>query len=79
MMKYGDKNVPCYGCERRHVESGYNCHSDCSAYKEYKEKCAGEAAAVREKKGYEAEYTDTRIRGLAKTKRKKIRQNVWRG
>lgn len=78
-MKYGDKNVPCYGCDKRRAESGYNCHSDCPEYKEYKAKCEGEAAVVREKKGYEAEFTDTRIRALTKTRRKKTKQNVWRG
>ena len=79
MMKDVDRSIPCYGCEKRHVESGYNCHSDCPDYKKFKDKCADEAKVVREIKAHEAEYTDTRIRALKKTRRKKTKQNVWRG
>lgn len=73
------KDVPCYGCEKRHVEHGYNCHSDCPEYKEYHEKRVAQLETMNKKRDEEAMVVSTRLRAICKNKREKRSQNAWKG
>lgn len=64
---------PCYGCERRCVKSGYNCHSDCPDYKDYKQEAEKRAELIRKKKAEESLFIDTRLKAIRKTQKK----NKW--
>ena len=69
MMRDVDKRVPCYNCAKRHVESGYNCHSDCPDYKVYKDAVEDEARTIREIKARENDFTEARSRAFVKTQK----------
>lgn len=71
-----DKDVPCYGCERREPL----CHSSCEAYKAYKQKREDKAKVIREQRANEAMMTDVQIRSVKRmTKDKSIsKQIAWR-
>ena len=56
------KEVPCYGCEKRH--SG--CHSECESYKEYHDKRTAKCELLSKKRAEEAMITDTRIKSMNK-------------
>lgn len=72
-------NAPCWGCTRRRDEDGYNCHSDCPDYKEYREKLDAEADLIRHKKAEDQLLTDTRIRSVEKATKMKPKQTAGRG
>ena len=36
-MRKINKDVPCYGCQKRWATSKDSCHSSCEAYKAYKQ------------------------------------------
>lgn len=74
-----DKNVPCYGCEKRHVEHGYNCHSDCPEYKEFHEERVAKIAQIRHKKNEEAMVKEIHIRAAQKIQKKKRTKSYWKG
>jgi hypothetical protein len=74
-----ENNVPCYGCEKRRAENGYNCHSDCPDYKAFKEEQTNRAESIRKKKAEEADITDFRIQSMARGTRDKSKQNAWKG
>lgn len=80
MMKDVDRSCPCYGCNKRHAEHGYNCHSDCSEYKEYKAKAASENELIRRKKAEEADAIGVRITSIKRNKREKETEKCrWKG
>ena len=70
-----DKNVPCYGCDKRIT----GCHSSCESYKEYHERNAARAELLRSKRTANAIFTDTRIRAINKTAGKRHSQRAWKG
>ena len=71
---------PCYGCERRCVKSGYNCHSDCPDYKEYHDRNAARAELIRAKRAEDSIILDTRLKSMRKTQKKKAKQMAyWKG
>lgn len=76
MMRDIDKRVPCYNCDKRHVESGYNCHSDCPDYKVYKDAVEDESRIIREKKARENDFTEAKARAVARTQRLKQRMRI---
>lgn len=73
------KEVPCYGCEKRHVEHGYNCHSDCPEYKEYHDNRTAKLEFLTKKRSEEAMVVNTRLRAINKNKRGKKIQSAWKG
>lgn len=71
---------PCYGCERRCVTSGYNCHSDCPDYKEYHEERVAECALMRKKRLEDADFKGVRIKSIRKSqKAKELQKCYWKG
>lgn len=70
---------PCYGCEKRRVVSGYNCHSDCPEYKAYHERNAERSEMIRKKKAEEHDYVDMKLRAVNKTLGKKHMPGYWKG
>ena len=70
---------PCYGCERRCVKSGYNCHSDCPDYKEFHDKNCERSNIIRKKRGEDAEFKSVRVHSIAKSQKRKIKQTYWKG
>ena len=79
-MRDVDKRVPCYnngmGCDRRCVTSEYNCHSDCPAYKEYKDMVEEEARTIREKKARENDFTEAKAKAVARTQKLKQKERI---
>ena len=73
------ENDPCYGCEKRRVISGYNCHSDCPEYKAYHERNAERSEMIRKKKAEEHDYVDMKLRAVNKTLGKKHMPGYWKG
>lgn len=73
------ENNPCYGCTERRVADGYNCHSDCQKYAEYRRKLTDNAELIRQKKSEEGLVTDTKVRAMQKALRKKGKQSAWKG
>jgi hypothetical protein len=55
-----DKNVPCYGCERRNA----HCHSSCEDYKKFKQMRDEENAVIRKHKEEDRDFTSVRIASL---------------
>lgn len=55
-----DKNVPCYGCERRSA----TCHSSCEDYKVYKQEREAQAEMIRKNKQEDNMVTEIRIRSI---------------
>ena len=75
-----DKESPCLGCEKRHAEHGYNCHSDCLEYKEYHEERVAECALFRKKRMQDAEAQSVRLRSIRKSqKAKEVQRCYWKG
>lgn len=70
---------PCYGCVKRRVVSGYNCHSDCPDYKAYHERNAERSEMIRKKKTEDAEFVDMKIRSVNKTAGRQHKQGYWKG
>ena len=70
---------PCYGCTERHVEKGYNCHSDCPRFIKASEKNKEKNAMIRKQKADEAMFTEVRIRSIEKATKEKMKRNVWKG
>ena len=84
MMKEFDRSCPCYnegkGCNKRHVTSTYNCHSDCPEYKEWADDLASENELVRQRKAAEADVNGVRIKSIKKTqKEREIQKCRWGG
>lgn len=80
MMKDVDRSCPCYGCNKRHAEHGYNCHSDCPEYKKWADKIASENELVRRKKAEEADDIGVRITSIKRNKREKETEKCrWKG
>lgn len=80
MMRNGDKKGPCYNCIKRHVEHGYNCHSDCPQYISYYEENAAISKIIRDKRAEDSMILDTRLKALYKTQKKKSKQGAyWKG
>ena len=75
-----DKDSPCHGCEKRHVENGYNCHSDCPDYTAYHEGRVAECSLLRKKRLQDAEAKSVRIRSMKKSQRaKEVQKCYWKG
>ena len=72
------KDVSCYGCEKRHVEHGYNCHSDCPDYKAFHEERTAKIALFCKKRNEEAMVVDARLRAIRKTSGEKAIQTCRR-
>lgn len=64
------KEVPCYGCDKRHVEHGYNCHSHCPQYQEFHEGRVAKLAQIRHKRIEEGMADDVHIRSVQKIKKR---------
>jgi hypothetical protein len=62
---------PCYMCERRHVTSDYNCHSNCPDYKAYKQAREERAKVIYKKRAEEAMVTNVLVKAAEKTIREK--------
>lgn len=73
------KDVPCYGCEKRRAENGYNCHSDCPDYKVYKQKREDRAEMIRKKRAEEAMVNSVHIKAVRKQKKKNDAVKYWKG
>lgn len=72
-----DKDIPCYGCERRSPL----CHSSCEEYKAFKQKRADQSRLICKKRADEAMCTEVRIRSIQKTAKDKTarKQSIWKG
>ena len=70
-MKIGDIERPCHNCKKRHVESGYNCHSDCPEYKTFEEANRERLNKVRLKRDEESMMYKERV--IARTAKEKKR------
>ena len=67
-----DKNVPCYGCDKRRCEKGYNCHSDCPEYKAYSQARVDRSKMICKKRAEEAMVVEVLVKAAEKTTREKI-------
>lgn len=66
-----DKNVPCYGCERRRASEGYNCHIDCPDYKAYSKARADRSRMICKKRAEERMVNGVLVKAAEKTMRYK--------
>lgn len=71
-----DKDVPCYGCERRKPL----CHSSCEAYKAYKKAREDQSRLICKKRADEAMVTGVFINSIKKSTKdiNANRQRAWR-
>ena len=73
------KECPCHYCEKRHVEHGYNCHSDCPEHKEWHDEREAKRELMIKKRSEEAMITDTRIRSMDRITGEKRKHGYWKG
>ena len=74
------KRSPCLGCEKRHAEHGYNCHSDCPDYKDYHDEITTRSETIRKKRSEEADAKGVRICSIRRSQRvKEIQKCRWKG
>lgn len=66
-MNYGNMKRPCYNCNKRHVESGYNCHSDCPEYKAFEKANRERLAKISLKRDEEAMMHEIKKRAIIRT------------
>lgn len=74
------KSDPCYGCTKRCVAKGYNCHSDCPEFAKASAKKKARKDIIRKKKAEEAMVTEVFINSI-KRKQKDVncnKQIAWR-
>lgn len=62
-----DKNVPCYGCDKRHSD----CHSFCDEYKAYSKARADQSKMICKKRAEESMVTGVLVKAAEKTMRYK--------
>lgn len=75
-----EKDSPCHGCEKRHAEHGYNCHSDCPEYKAYHEEREAKCELIRKKRLQEADAKGVRLRSIRKSRKaKEVQKCYWKG
>ena len=60
-----DKDVPCYGCERRNA----HCHSSCEDYKAFKQEREKELEVIRKHNEEERMFFDVQRRSIMRNKR----------
>lgn len=60
-----DKNVPCYGCERRNA----HCHSSCEGYKAFKQGREKELEVIRKHNEEERMFFDVQRRSIMRNSR----------
>lgn len=70
-----EKNVPCYGCDKRKPL----CHGSCEEYKAYAQDRADMAKMIRFKRNQEAMVTSVLVKAAEKTKRNKPKQSCRKG
>ena len=70
-----NKNVPCYGCERRSPQ----CHGSCEDYKAYAQERADRAEIIRKKRADEAMVDAVRFQTIKKVSNKANKQTAWKG
>lgn len=62
-----DKNVPCYGCDKRSA----SCHSSCEDYKAYSKARADRSRAIHRKRAEERMVNGVLVKAAEKTMRYK--------
>lgn len=73
------RKCPCHHCGKRHVEHGYNCHSDCPEHKEWHDEEVAERDLISKKRAEEAIVIDVRANAAYKQKKKNQNVKYWKG
>ena len=71
--------TPCYGCDKRRAEHGYNCHSGCPEYKAYQQARCDRAKMICKKRAEESIVKEVRARSIQKTLKEKRKPIMWKG
>ena len=77
-MKIGDIERPCHNCTERHVESGYNCHSDCPRYKKFERANRERLDKISQKRDEEMILYQYKRSAIAKAVKREHKRNLER-
>ena len=78
-MRKINKNVPCYGCQKRWATSKDSCHSSCEEYKAYKQAKDAREEIIRHKRSEENMMIDVRVDSIQRVTRTKKTQSARKG